>query len=402
MLEPYRRVLAEPGAWQFSLAGFVARLPVSMVSLGLVLLVSARTGSYALAGSIASAYLLANALLAVLVARSIDRLGQHRVLPVAQAAHAAALALLVWAVEADWPTATLYASAAVSGGALPQIGACVRARWSHVLDDATSVQTAYALEAVVDEALFVLGPTVVTLLATSWHPVAGLATATACGLAGALTLAAQRGTEPPNRRETGPDQVARAAMPWGVVGPLTLVCAALGAVFGATEVVTVAFTEERGARSLAGPVLGLWALGSLAAGLVSGAIAWRHGPEVRLRWGVLLLGLALLPLTLVGSVWLLALLMLLGGLVIAPTLIATMALTERSVPRSRLTEGMAVLHMGMGVGIAPGAAAAGVVVDARGASAAYLVPAVAGLLGAVAAWSTRRPTPSDRAVALRA
>lgn len=390
MLAPYRRVLAVPGAWQFSLTGFVARLPVSMVSLGIVLLVSARTGSYALAGTVSSAYLLGNALLAVVVARLVDRLGQHRVLPVAQAAHAGALALLMWGVEADWSSPALHALAALSGGALPQVGALVRARWSHVLDDATSVQTAYALEAVVDEALFVLGPTVVTFLATAWHPLAGLLTALACGLFGALALAAQRGTEPPAGRDL-PTGTARQPMPWGVVVPLTVVCVALGAVFGATELVTVAFTEERGVKALAGPVLGLWALGSLAAGLVSGAIAWRRGPDVRLRWGVLALGVALVPLALVDSVGMLAVLLLLGGMAIAPTLIATMALTERSVPRSRLTEGMAILHMGMGIGIAPGAALAGVVVDARGASAAYVVPAVAGLLGATAAWLARRP-----------
>lgn len=401
MLAPYRRVLSVPGAWQFSLTGFVARLPISMVSLGIVLLVSTETGSYALAGTVASAYLLGNALLAVVVARLVDRLGQHAVLPVAQSLHAVVLALLVWGVEAGWPSSVLHALAALSGGALPQIGACVRARWSHVLDEPGSVQTAYALEAVVDEALFVLGPTAVTFLATSWHPVAGLLTATACGLAGAFALAGQRRTEPPAGRQPHLGPVARPPMPWSVVGPLTVVCAALGAVFGATEIVTVAFTEERGVKALAGPVLGLWALGSLTAGLLSGAVAWRSGPEVRLRWGVLLLGLALLPLTLVDSVWLLAVLMLVGGIVIAPTLIATMALTERSVPRVRLTEGMAVLHMGMGIGIAPGAALAGVVVDAHGASAAYVVPALAGLLGAVAAWLARRPAPAPHGAAVR-
>jgi predicted MFS family arabinose efflux permease len=74
---------------------------------------------------------------------------------------------------------------------------------------------------------------------------------------------------------------------------------------------------------------------------------------------------------------------------IAPTLIATLTLTERTVPTARLTEGMAVLHTAMGIGIAPGATVAGFAVDAAGASAAYVVPAAAGLLGALAAWTTR-------------
>jgi hypothetical protein len=54
----YRRVLALPGALVFSLSGMVARFPISMVSLGIVLLVSTRTGSYSLAGSVSAAYLV--------------------------------------------------------------------------------------------------------------------------------------------------------------------------------------------------------------------------------------------------------------------------------------------------------------------------------------------------------
>ncbi len=65
----------------FSMSGLVARLPISMVSLGIVLLVSTRTGSYSLAGAVSAAFLVANAVLAVPQARLIDRLGQSRVLP---------------------------------------------------------------------------------------------------------------------------------------------------------------------------------------------------------------------------------------------------------------------------------------------------------------------------------
>ena len=42
----YRRVLTLPGAWVFSVGGLLARMPMAMVSLGIVLLVSSRTGSY--------------------------------------------------------------------------------------------------------------------------------------------------------------------------------------------------------------------------------------------------------------------------------------------------------------------------------------------------------------------
>lgn len=395
-LAPYRRVLTVPGAWQFSLAGFVARLPLSMVSLGIVLLISLETGSYGLAGTVASAYLVANALVAIAHGRLADRFGQHRVLPVVQVGYTVALALMVHGVLTGWPAWPVHVLAAVAGAAMPQIGSCVRARWSYVLDDNREVQTAYALESVVDEALFVTGPTVVTVLATGVHPTAGLLTAMACGLVGTLALSSRRETEPPaSRRRNAPDGTSF-AMPWRTVLPMAAVCLALGAVFGSLEVATVAFADERGGRAWAGPLLGVLAVGSLLAGLVSGAVHWRTGPEVRVRWGVLALGVLMAPLVLLDSLWLMGLCLLLGGLAVAPTLIAALAVTEQAVPSTRITEGMSILHTGMGIGIAPGSSVAGMLVDAHGAAYGFLVPAVACLGGAVAAFAAHPPARAAR------
>ena len=103
-------------------------------------------------------------------------------------------------------------------------------------------------------------------------------------------------------------------MPWLAVGPLTLLMFALGVLFGAAEVATVAFAEEEGHQGAAGFLLALWALGSLVAGLISGAIAWRQGPRVRLRWGALGMVAAMAPLVLVPSIPVMGLVLLIGGL----------------------------------------------------------------------------------------
>jgi MFS family permease len=389
MLTPYRRVLAEPGAALFSATGFVARLPLSMVSLGLVLLVADATGSYALAGSVSAAYVVAEAALAILHGRLVDRLGQGRVLATAATLVAVFLGLTVWAVQADWPSVTIYVFAALAGAALPQVGACIRARWTHVLDDPAQLRTAYALESVVDEAVFILGPVVVTVLAVAWHPVAGLGIAVLAGLAGAWGLAFQRRTEPPARPRSH-DRADDEQMPWAQVAALTGVCFALGIAFGAAEVGTVAFADEHDAKQWAGPLLALWALGSLVSGILTGLVHWRGSPVTRIRWGILGVGLAMAPLTAVSSMPLLGLLLLLGGFAVSPTLIATMEMTQRTVPRGRLTEGMAVLHTGLAAGVAPGAALAGIVIDTRGAAVSYAVPAAAGLLGALVAFLVLR------------
>lgn len=393
MLTTYRRVLAHPGALLFSATGLVARLPISMISLGIVLLVSEATGSYGIAGSVSAAFLLANGLVAIVVGRLVDSLGQGRVLPGAILTCTAALVTLMAAVQADWPLVAAYAAAVVAGASMPPIGACIRARWSHVLDQPSQVQTAYALEGVVDEAVFILGPILVTVLATSWHPLAGLGTAVVTGLVGTLALSAQTATAPPpHPRHT--DSAPRPAMPWRTIAPLTVVCLMLGAFFGSAEVATVAFAEELGIKRYAGVLLGLWAFGSLAAGLVSGALTWRVGADTRVRRGSIALTLVMSPMAFIGSAPLMGLALFLAGFAVAPTLIATLTLTEQTVPSPRLTEGMAVIHTGIVAGVAPGATLAGIVIDRAGASPAYLVAVGAGFLAAVVAQTLPRSTPS--------
>ncbi len=389
MLTSYRRILAHPGALRFSMAGLFARLPISMVGLGIVLLVSAKTGSYGVAGAVSAAYMLANASFAILQGRLLDRLGQGRVLSVASGGFGTAIALLVWSVQGDWPIVTSYVFAAIGGAFLPQVGSCVRARWSFVLERPADVQTAYALEAVLDETVFILGPILVTVLATAWHPVAGLAVGVVACVAGTLAFTAQTATEPPAHPRSATSE-PRPAMPWRTVVALAVVCAALGVLFGAAEVTTVAFADEHGHKSWSGALLALWALGSLTAGVLTGAIHWRRGPAVRVRWGALAMACAMMPLTFVGSLPLMGVVLFVAGFAIAPTMIATMSLTEATVPPGRLTEGMAIMQTGLVAGVAPGATLSGLVVDPQGASAAYLVSVAAGLVAAAAAQALPR------------
>jgi len=388
MLDTYRRILSRPGTARFSVTGLVARLPISMVGLGIVLLVEHATDSYGLAGSVSAAMLVGEAAFAIPQGRLLDRLGQPRVLPVMAAVWGSGLAMLVWTVEADWPIALAYVFAGISGAGLPATGSSVRARWAHVLESDRDVQTAFALEAAVDEAVFMSGPIIVTVLATNIHPVAGLGAALTTGVLGTLSLAAQRATAPPaHPRPATPE--ARLGMPWATIVPLTVVCIALGLLFGAAEVTAVAFSEEQHARSYVGVLLALWAFGSLLAGIVTGAVHWRRGPETRLRIGALAMAATMVPLPFIDSMWVMGAFLFLAGFAIAPTLIATMSLAELVLPKSRLTEGMAFLQTGLIGGVAPGSAVAGLVIDAHGASPSYLVPLGGGVVALLASLTTR-------------
>ena len=386
MLTTYRRVLGLPGALVFSMSGLVARLPISMVSLGIVLLVSTRTGSYSLAGTVSASYLIANAFFAVFQARLIDRLGQSRVLPVAIGVFAVGLTAAMAAVELDLGAPWPHLCAAVAGAAMPQIGSSVRSRWSRIVPDKQALHTAFSFEAVVDETVFILGPALVTVLATVVHPLAGLTAAIVAAVVGTTVLVAQKRTEPPPGGRTYGR--GGSPMPWAVLAPLVACAFTMGALLGGAEVATVAFSDEQGAKPLSGLLLAIWALGSLLSGVITGALRLRASNATRFRWGMLALGLLMLPLPFVDGFVLLAVFLFLSGFAISPTLIASFAWIEETVPPGRLTEGITLFTTGLGAGLAPGAALVGLVVDASGASASYWVTAAAGLLGATLAFAT--------------
>jgi MFS family permease len=190
-------------------------------------------------------------------------------------------------------------------------------------------------------------------------------------------------------------------MPWRTVLPLAVGCAALGVLFGAAEVTTVAFADEHGHKGYSGGLLAVWALGSLLAGLVTGALTFKRPTSFRVRAGSVGMALAMAPLSFIGSIPVMGLFLLIGGVAIAPTMVAAISLTQERVPQSRLTEGMAIIQTGVVVGVAPGAALSGIVVDHAGASSAYLVSLAAGLLAAVAAQTLPREQRGPRSLGSR-
>jgi MFS family permease len=380
MFTRYRTVLTHSGAWRFSLTAFVARLPISISTLGIVLLATGLGKSYGLAGALSASFTIASGLSSVVQGRLFDRLGQALVLPVVITGYAVGVIGLVTSREAGSPVWVSFASAFLAGASYPPIGSVVRARWSYVLAGRPEdVQTAYALESVIDEVIFVIGPTVATILATQWHPWAGLGLALVTGVPGTLLLAAQRRTQP----SAGP----RPAMPWTPVVLLALVSFALGALFAAAEVSTVAFSSEQDAKPLAGVLLACWAAGSMVAGLLTGTLAWRRSPIARVRAGCLLLTVVMVPTTFVGSMAVMGVVLFFAGFGVAPTLIGLFSGIEQGVPAGRLTEGIAISHTGLAAGLAPGAWLSGLVIDAHGASPSYLVAVGGGLLATLVSFA---------------
>lgn len=379
MTNPYRTLFTAPGSKGFALAGLLARLPLPMTGIGIITMLAQLRGSYALAGAVSAAFVLTYALLSPQISRLVDRFGQGRVLPVTTAISVIGLLLLLasaWWQAPDW---TLFIGALLAGF-MPSMSAMIRARWTAIYRGQPSLQTAYALETVLDEVTFIAGPPLSVGLCVMLFPQAGPLAAALLLMLGVSALVVQRGTEPPIEVQGAATEDSGTVIRLVSVRLLVLLMMAMGVIVGTVDIVSVAFAEQRCQPAAASLVLSAYAMGSCLAGLLFGALKLQTPLHRLLLLGGLATSMTTLPLLLVGSVPALAVAVLIAGLFFAPTMIVAMSVVERLVPEHRLTEGMTWLLAGLNVGVALGAAVSGQVVDEGGVRAGFLVALCAGAL----------------------
>ena len=398
MSTPYAQLLRTPGGWQFSLAGFFARLPLAMGGFALLLLMVDITGSYYVAGAVDATWVLMGAAAAPVVGRLIDRYGQSRILRPQIAGHVCGVAAILVLAASDAPLWTFFVAAAFSGACLPGIGSVVRARWSYLLPDSQLLRTAFSWESVVDEFVFVVGPPLAAAT-TQWKgPSAAVALTAALALSGTVGLLGQRRTEPPARPQVGP--TGPMAFRYPGMPSVLIVMAALGFLFAGVEVTVVATGRASGSILGAGVVLALWSVSSMATGLFIGGL--RRSPPLykQLLVGSSTLALLLLPLIASQGLVMTAVILFLAGAAVSPTLIAGFTFAERLVPAARLNEALNWVSTALSVGFALGSPSSGWLVDEVGLGAGYWVGVISAGLAVAAAIAGRKtldaPRPDER------
>ncbi|MFF4055866.1 MFS transporter [Streptomyces sp. NPDC001668] len=382
MLSDYRRIFSPAGSLLFSAAGFISRLPLSMIGVGILIMLSQLGGQYWLAGAVSATQALAAAAIGPQISRLVDRHGQRRIVLPATAVTVAAICALLLCARYAAPDWTLYVAAAVAG-CMPSMGALVRSRWAEIHRESPRLlHTAFSLESVLDEVVYVVGPALAITLSTSVGAEAGPLMAAVLLTVGVLLFAAQRRTEPPVR--PGPHSAGASALRVPGLGLLVLTLTSVGASYGSVEVTTVAFADAHHHKALSGLLLGVYALGSGLAGAVFGAISPRGAITRRLLAGVWVMALTMAPLLFAPSLAALAGMLFVAGMSVAPVLITTMGLVGNLAPTAQLTESITWIVSGLSAGVALGYATAGWVVDMVGASLGYWVPCAAALLAASA------------------
>ncbi|WP_328956956.1 MFS transporter [Kitasatospora purpeofusca] len=377
---PYLRLLRAPGAAPLAFWGTVGRLPIAMRPLGCLLAVSASTGSLGDAGTVAAAMLVAQGLASPVLGRLADRVSQRRVLLTACVAHATGMALLVAAILLDAPLWLLALAAVAPGCTSVSFTSFMRARWA-VMVDQGSLRTAYAMESVLDDTIFLVGPLLATALAAVLHPAAGLITCAVFTTTGSVFVALHRRSEPVSAATAG--EPRRWAITVPGVWVMMIVYGGMGFQFGAVDVMLVAFGQEHSSNGLGGVLLALEAVGSLVAGATFGAMEWRLPQRRLLPLTAGVLTLSAIPLALTDSPYLMAVFAVLAGVAISPALITGSTVLESVAPKGSLSEAFSWLTSMGALGIASGTAVGGYLSDTGSSAQAAQVSAVGGLVALV-------------------
>ena len=378
MLSKYRQVFAGNSAWRFSTAGFIARLPISMVGIGVLMYVEAERGSYAIAGAVSGSIAITAAIGGPLSSRLIDKLGQHRVLPIQILIIAISSIALIVLIPSSVPAPYLFIFSIGSGIAYPSIGALVRSRWTALLVSGPILLTAFSLESIIDELIFIVGPTIAATTSVKIHPAAPQVIAIFLLAGGGLWLASMRSSEPPIN--TKPGKPGKPVILQNGLIYLWGVHIASGVFFGAVETSIIAYTKIAGKPIYGGIVIALWSFGSLIGGVVYGGMHFKSPLHKQLIVVSFLLVPATAAMVFVDSIFMLALLTIAAGIGVSPLLIASAAITQRRSPIGRTTEAIASMYAGIGLGAAFALAMAGWLIDNRGTSYAFALGALAALV----------------------
>ena len=358
-----------------------------MFGLAILLLARDTTGSFASAGRVVAAFGLANALGAVAQGRLMDRLGQTRVLRVAAAIHAAGLVVLVLAAERDASVLVLALCGLVAGASLPQLPAAMRSLWGMLVQDEDRRRTAYALVSIVFEVSVISAPVLAAAIIAVFSPAAAVLVAAAVSAGGATAFSLTHAS----RRWRGEPHTV------GWLGPLeapgmrvTLAVLTLfGAAVGIIQVAAPAFMAERGSPEAGGLLLAALSAGSLVGGIVYGARTWPGA--LRRQLAVLMAGLAAAYclLAVAGVPIVLAALLAVAGLLLAPTTVVGSTLLDRVAPPGTATEAFTVMVMGIVAGTAVGNGLGGAIVEGAAFEAAVLSAGGIAAAGALVALRIR-------------
>jgi MFS family permease len=403
VLSPYRAVLRTPGACGAFVTSLIGRLCYGIVSLSLILTLTAGGRGYGLAGLVLALFGLTVVLVSPLRARLLDRYGPRRALPPMAASFAAVLvAVAAIPAGAGGHAVVIAVLAAVAGACAPPLGVVMRTLWSALISDRTVLQTAYSLDGVAEELLYVTGPVLVGVIVVVAAPAVGLLVSAGLVATGtALFLrspALRRWPAPAAAPEpVVPDEASRKAGNGGAILALAFATGAIGLCLGGLGLVIVAFSQARHDPAAVAWIEAVLSVGSALGGLGYGAVPWRIPAQRRLALLAAGLVVILIPAALSPDLPVLALLIGLAGVLISPALATAYTLADGLAPPQARNRAGNWVSSGYNAGSSAGAVLSGQLVGRIPLSACLPVLAAPALLAVVPLLRTRRTPAAGQA-----
>ena len=388
-LARYATLLEQAELRRTIIASVIGRLPIGILGLAILLATQAASGSFGHAGAVAASYLAGLAAMAPVLGRVIDRTGPSRILLACAVLFPATLLTLVAALYYGAPAWTAFVLSALAGASFPPITVCLRTFLRQRLAEEAQLATAYSLESVLIEIIFIVGPMLVALFVAYLSAGAAVLFAAACGFAGTLlfrrspVLAHWRIEQRHAASLVGPLSVR------GFV-PLLAVILAYSGAFGLLEIGVTAFAAEAGKPALAGLILGLMSVGSAFGGLAYGSRNWRLQLPQQFSLMLLLMGLGIAALSLIGNAIVFVVLGVVAGVVMAPALIIQSMLVAKIAPPQYATEAFTWSTSCLLTGVGLGLAAGGLLLEGADPAAVFGTAGAVSTAAAVLAYTTLR------------
>ena len=432
----YREMLRNAPIRRLLLVGMIARFPHSAAGVLLTLhVVNTMDKGYAAAGAVAAVVTIGIAVGAPWRGRRVDTVGLRRALIPSVIAEA-----VIWSLAPHASFQWLLVLALIGGVFTLPVFSVVRQSLG-VLATGEQRRTAFALDSIATELIFMMGPALGAVIATQISSVVGL---TAVGLSAAVAGLLLIWFNPPTRTAEPEDAVTAedeqdaaasaaisvapanvqdaameltgAGLPGGPQNVFTRLAGGLAGNFGwltasvavvfavavgaglllsSTDVGIVALVEAGGNPSEVGIVFVAWCAASAVGGVVYGAMNRRISPML------LLLAMAVLtmPMAFATGTLSLALLSIPGGLLCAPVLSSASERVADLVSEERRGEAMGWYGSAMTAGTALGAPVAGLAIDVIGPWSGFVMAGGAAALLVLLTLSVRRFVRRPSAVA---
>lgn len=348
----YRSVLQLPGHTTWYLASMLVRAPVVMAPLALVF-IGHSTRSFAIGGLLAAAYALGEAAAAPIMGRRFDT--HPFVAELRLALGLEGIAFLALALSAAFaPVPVLIALTFLAGAGAAGVSGGMRAQLSATTPTAQR-STALSLESSLGQTVWALGPSLVSLLYTLSSAQAVLVVMAV--IAVAPTFFAHRIPHTKITPGTGAEQAPpmRTIDVLRLAWPTALLSATVMSLIGTVDVLLPARLDNvRASAAWAGPVMAVFAVGSVIAALLYGSRRWPGTPRSQTLFLLPAISLAFAIPGATSQPVLFAAAFALGGLLYSPLMVIRNLALQQALPQTAWATGFSTLYAaaGLGYGIA--------------------------------------------------